>query len=97
MLRSESDPTRHLTDVQRSDLLVQVEWSRKTHDLLEMLWKTPGSGARLGISLLPALRLNNKSLPPPWREVVFSYRELDQEELSEIGRLCTPSLSQYKL
>ena len=64
----------------------QVEWSRKTHDLLERLWKTPGSGSRLGISLLPALRLNNKSLPAPWAETVLSYRQLSQEELRGIGR-----------
>ena len=65
---------------------MQLEWSRKTHDLLESLWKTPHSGSKLGISLLPAVRLNNKLLPAPWRDVVFSYRELDEEELKKIGR-----------
>ena len=64
-----------------------MEWSRKTHDLLERLWKTPESGSRLGISLLPALRLNNQSLPAPWADTVLSYRELGQEELGNIGRL----------
>ena len=63
-----------------------MEWSRKTHDLLERLWKTPGSGSRLGISLLPAVRLNNQVLPAPWADVVFSYRELSQQELRDIGR-----------
>lgn len=64
----------------------QVRWAQVTHDWLENLWKTP-QGGKLGISLVSSTRLNHAPLPPPWKDVVFGYREMGKKEVDSFGRL----------
>ena len=64
----------------------QVEWARKTHDWMESMWKSPDAG-KLGVCLIPAIRLNHSPVPPFWKDVVFGYRELAEEEVRMFGRL----------
>ena len=64
----------------------QVEWARKTHDWMETMWKTPEAG-KLGVCLISAIRLNHRPVPPFWKDVVFGYRELSEDEVKKFGRL----------
>ena len=41
----------------------------------------------MGISLVSCIRFSHPTLPAPWKDIVFGYREMSGPELGEYGRL----------
>jgi len=64
----------------------QVKWAQKTHDWMEKMWKSPLCG-KLGLALISCSRMNHQNLPPAWKDVVFGYREMSDQEVETMGRL----------
>ena len=68
----------------------QRRWAKETHDFIAELWRSE-KGGEMGISVVSAVRLNgsgeNERFPPFWSEIVYGFREMSPDEVSEIGRL----------
>lgn len=63
------------------------QWAKDTHDFIEALWKTENAG-QMGIALVSSIRLNHDpNLVHIWKDIVYGFRKLTDEEIEGMGRL----------
>uniref|UniRef100_A0A336MZ36 CSON010064 protein n=1 Tax=Culicoides sonorensis TaxID=179676 RepID=A0A336MZ36_CULSO len=62
-----------------------VQWSKETHDFFKELW-IHGLSKEAGVTLIPCLRLTTEPniKEPCWKNVVFGYSALTEQELNRI-------------
>ena len=77
-------------------LCIFRRWAKDTHDFIESLW-TSENGGKMGISLISCTRLNHDpSNASVWKEIVYGFREISNEEIQDFGRLTGQHLRGYQ-